>query len=312
MAAYNGLRSAHEVPAGFELRIPGADVLAGVDVPRAVAQRTAQGVAYYAQRQASQEVVAGVEQSSPPVGPDGLRIGPTAERVQLLAGVASGVSLIPGAAPGQVAPPVQRSSSLGDFLTGFSVAAGRTSVLEVPDAVYESEGYKSGYSLNKTVRRPLEFLEATGFISTDGSFAAGGVGGVALKRSGVRLLANEGKVGTYDDLIAAGSKGDNITPHHIPSANRMALESVSKGDGIAINMEQPFPGVGGRHRATFTYGSQADIGMSARDALAAGIWDARQIYRSDGLYTPQIRHSLQELIQMNKTTYPAIFGKPGS
>lgn len=76
-------------------------------------------------------------------------------------------------------------------------------------------------------------------------------------------------VGTYDDLIAAGVKGDDITPHHIPSANRMALEGVSKGDGIAINMEQPFPGVGGRHRATFTYGTKADINMTARDALAA-------------------------------------------
>jgi hypothetical protein len=124
-----------------------------------------------------------------------------------------------------------------------------------------------------------------------------------------RLLPGEGMVGTYDDLIAAGVKGDNITPHHIPSANRMALEEVSQGDGIAINMEQPFPGVGGRHRATFTYGTQADIAMTPRDALAAGVWDARQIYRADGLYTPQIRSSLQELIQMNKANHPIIFVK---
>lgn len=129
--------------------------------------------------------------------------------------------------------------------------------------------------------------------------------------SGPRLLATEGNVGTYRDLIRAGTKGDNITPNHIPSANRMAREGVSKGDGIAINMEQPVPGVGGRHRATFTYGTQADINMSARDALAAGVWDARQIYRSDGLYTPQIRNSLQQLIRMNKTQHPTIFAKPG-
>lgn len=127
--------------------------------------------------------------------------------------------------------------------------------------------------------------------------------------TGPRLLPGEGAVGTYDDLIAAGSKGDNLTPHHIPSANRMALEDVSKGDGIAIDMEQPFPGVGGRHRATFTYGTQADIDMTARDALAAGVWDARQIYRADGLYMPQIRSSLQQLIQMNKANHPTIFVK---
>ena len=101
----------------------------------------------------------------------------------------------------------------------------------------------------------------------------------------------------------------NLTPHHIPSANRMALEGVPKGDGIAINMEQPFPGAGGRHRATFTYGTQADIAMTPRNALAAGVWDARRIYRADGLYTPQIRSNLQELIQMNKTQYPLTFAK---
>ncbi|MBA4041024.1 MAG: hypothetical protein C0474_04330 [Sphingobium sp.] len=95
----------------------------------------------------------------------------------------------------------------------------------------------------------------------------------------------------------------------MPSANRMALEGVSKGDGIAINMEQPSPGVGGRHRATFTYGTTADIAMSPRDALAAGVWDARRIYQADGLYTPQIRSSLQDVIRMNKANHPTIFVK---
>jgi hypothetical protein len=127
--------------------------------------------------------------------------------------------------------------------------------------------------------------------------------------AGKKLLPNEGNVGTYDELIAAGSKGDNITPHHIPSANRMAQSGVGKGDGIAINMEQPFPGEGGRHRATFTYGTKADMGMSPRDALAAGVWDARRIYMRDGLYGPEIRSSLQDLIKQNKVTFPNIFGK---
>lgn len=116
-------------------------------------------------------------------------------------------------------------------------------------------------------------------------------------------------MGTYDELIEAGTKGDNITPHHIPSANHMAQHGVAKGDGISINMEQPSPGVGGRHRQTFTYGKQADIDMSSRDALAAGIKDARKIYQQDGLYDPWIRQQLQELIQQNKTAYPLIFRK---
>jgi hypothetical protein len=117
-------------------------------------------------------------------------------------------------------------------------------------------------------------------------------------------------VGTYDDLIAAGTKGDNVTPHHIPSANNMAKNGVNKGDGITINMEQPYPGVGGRHRATFTYGTTADVNMNPRDALAAGVWDARHIYQQDGLYGPEIRSSLLDLINQNKANFPNIFEKP--
>lgn len=51
--------------------------------------------------------------------------------------------------------------------------------------------------------------------------------------------------------------------------------------------------------------------MSARDALAAGIWDTRNIYRADGLYTPQIRSSLQDVIRLNKANHPTIFVKGG-
>ncbi|MDE2430299.1 MAG: type VI secretion system tip protein VgrG, partial [Burkholderiales bacterium] len=127
--------------------------------------------------------------------------------------------------------------------------------------------------------------------------------------NGKELLQTEGNVGTYEELIAAGSKGDNITPHHIPSANKMALNGARKEDGIAMNMEQPSPGAGGRHRETFPYGTKADVKMSPRDALAAGVRDARRIYQKDGLYGSQIRSSLQELINQNKTTFQSIFTK---
>ena len=64
-------------------------------------------------------------------------------------------------------------------------------------------------------------------------------------------------------------------------------------------MEQPVPGSGGRHRDTFTYGTRADSGMSSRDALAAGVWDARRIYQQQGLYDSFVRGQLQELIRQN-------------
>ena len=121
------------------------------------------------------------------------------------------------------------------------------------------------------------------------------------------LLPTEGNVATFRVLQRAGSKGDNITPHHIPSANHMARQGVKKGDGISINMEQPR--TGGRHRRTFTYGNQADANMSSRNALAAGVRDARRIYQQDGLYNSNIRGQLQTLINQNKSTYPHIFNK---
>lgn len=121
------------------------------------------------------------------------------------------------------------------------------------------------------------------------------------------MLPTEGVVGSYDDLIAAGTKGDNITPHHVPSANRMADEGVAKGDGIAINMEHPHPGAGGRHRDTFTYGTQADANMTPREALAAGVRDLRDIYQREGLYNDFMRGSLQDLIAQNKVAHPEVF-----
>lgn len=123
------------------------------------------------------------------------------------------------------------------------------------------------------------------------------------------LLPGEGAVGAFDDLIEAGTKGDNITPHHIPSNKLMESLGVERGDALAINMEHPVPGAGGRHRKTFTYGRAADATMSPRDALAAGIWDARGIYRAEGLYGPYVREQLQCLVSESKTAFPRLFGK---
>jgi hypothetical protein len=121
----------------------------------------------------------------------------------------------------------------------------------------------------------------------------------------------EGKVGTFDQLIRAGRKGDNITPHHIPSDRHMAQHGVSRGKGIAINMEMPAPGSGGRHRQTFTCGTSADVDIAPRDALAAGVRDVRSIYQRDGLYDAYIRGQLREVIRQNRTDYQDIFVKRG-
>lgn len=87
----------------------------------------------------------------------------------------------------------------------------------------------------------------------------------------------------------------------------MKQHGVSKGDGIAINMEHPHPGAGGRHRQTFTYGSRADEALSPRDALGRGVRDAKRIYEQEGLYGPDIRRALQDLIEQNRRANPGLF-----
>ncbi|MGS0528349.1 PAAR-like protein [Zobellia nedashkovskayae] len=70
------------------------------------------------------------------------------------------------------------------------------------------------------------------------------LGDVLNKKS---LLDNEGDIGTFKELIDAGSVGDNITPHHMPSDAFMIKNNVdgyTRNDGLSMNMEQPHPGTG--------------------------------------------------------------------
>jgi hypothetical protein len=98
----------------------------------------------------------------------------------------------------------------------------------------------------------------------------------------------------------------------MPSAEYMKGNyNVPKNNGVSMNMEQPVPGSGGRHRMTRSYGNGSDLTEAPRDALARDIMDARKVYQNDGLYTPSIRRSLQEVIEMNKRLFPEIFRKAG-
>ncbi len=130
-----------------------------------------------------------------------------------------------------------------------------------------------------------------------------------ITKGGKSLLKNELNVGTYDELIKAGTKGDNITPHHMPANDFMNSKGVSKGEGVSMNMEQPTPGKGGRHRQTNSYGRKSDKSISARSSLARDIMDARSIYRSERLYGQKVRDGLQTVIKMNKTKFPKLFKK---
>ena len=132
---------------------------------------------------------------------------------------------------------------------------------------------------------------------------------VGIKTTEKSLLPGEGKVGTYDELIEAGVKGDNLTPHHMPSKAKMKTYDVSGGEGGAMNMEHPIPGKGGRHRMTRTYGKSVDLSELPREALAKDIMDARDVYMKEGLYNETIKKALEEVIALNKKLFPWLFKK---
>jgi len=123
------------------------------------------------------------------------------------------------------------------------------------------------------------------------------------------LLPNEGKVGSYSELKKLEKPGDNLTPHHMPQDSYMKLKGVEKKEGVSMMVEQPNPGVGGRHRKTRTYGKRPNVNESSRQALGRDIKDMKTIYQEDGLYTPDIRDSLQKVIKENKRRFPHLFEK---
>jgi hypothetical protein len=119
-------------------------------------------------------------------------------------------------------------------------------------------------------------------------------------------------VGTFKDLSKLRVKGDDITPHHIPSHAFIKQHGVSRNEGISIHMEQP--DTGGRHRKTKTYGSnmtdaerQAYYNLTPKQALECDIADARRIYDQQGLLTSHVEAALQEVIRQNKAAFPHLY-----
>jgi len=125
------------------------------------------------------------------------------------------------------------------------------------------------------------------------------------------LLEGEGTVGRYGELLKLGRRGDNLTPHHVPSNAYMVarISDYTRNMGIAIMMEHPIPGAGGRHRQTLSYGQSPDLRLPPRQVLAREIQDLRLLYQRQGIYTKTIRSSLQLVIRMNKSAWAGVFEK---
>lgn len=128
----------------------------------------------------------------------------------------------------------------------------------------------------------------------------------AEKDTGKALLKNELKVGKYGNLKQSPEKG--LDYHHMPSTKQIEQYGVKKNDGIAMGVEHD------RHSVTGTYKSGnkpiLKANESPREALGRDVRDMRQIYQKNGLYDANVRKSLQDVIEQNKTAYPNLYTKP--
>ncbi len=118
-------------------------------------------------------------------------------------------------------------------------------------------------------------------------------------------------MGRYGDLLKLGRRGDNLTPHHVPSNGYMLVKvsGYTRNLGLAIMMEHPVPGAGGRHRQTLSYGQSPDLSLQPRQALAREIQDLRSLYQRQSIYTKEIRRSLRLLMHLNQAIWVGVFEK---
>ena len=87
------------------------------------------------------------------------------------------------------------------------------------------------------------------------------------------------------------------------------VSGYTRNMGIAIMMEHPVPGAGGRHRQTLSYGQSPDLSLLPRQVLAREIQDLRSLYQREGIYTEIIKQGLRAIIQLNKLAWTVVFEK---
>jgi hypothetical protein len=87
------------------------------------------------------------------------------------------------------------------------------------------------------------------------------------------------------------------------------VSGYARNLGIAIMMEHPIPGAGGRHRQTLSYGQTPDLNLKPRQVLAREIQNLRSLYQRQSVYTKGIRRSLRLLVHLNKSAWVGVFEK---
>ncbi|MBY0273475.1 MAG: hypothetical protein K2X02_08760 [Alphaproteobacteria bacterium] len=115
-------------------------------------------------------------------------------------------------------------------------------------------------------------------------------------------------MGTFSDLDKLSVKGDNLASHHIPNDNYMKAKGIPREEGIAIKVEEPHPGRGGRHREIHKKLQKQDPKLEPRKALADAVRRVHNVYKNDGLNN-EILPSLKKVIKQSKEKHPHLFQK---
>jgi hypothetical protein len=195
-----------------------------------------------------------------------------------------------------------------------------TEILNVKHSLYNLIARPFGYEATfvKNERGNYE----TGFAETSDGFGTGALkygldalnivtfgrgggatGGLLTKTTGKVALTNQAKnsvskydVGTVDDLLKRSNVGDNLDIHHVvqkkPGGQVIEGYNPKTAPGIALPSRE--------HKAIPTL--KGDYSGNARSQLANDIFNLRK-------HTNAPNSNLQQLIQLNKETYPIPFIK---
>jgi hypothetical protein len=162
-----------------------------------------------------------------------------------------------------------------------------------------------GASVGNSVNDPWALAGAIPVVGWAGKGAKVIKAGGKVVSKGTKSVLKAGDVGSYEDLVKLGRKGDNLTPNHMPQ-NALGFLPTKKGGAIAMP--------GGLHAKTRTFGgkgkrtARVDSGVPFREVLAKDLYDLRSITRNRRERILYNRSGLN-LIRWYRQYYPQLMKK---
>jgi hypothetical protein len=149
------------------------------------------------------------------------------------------------------------------------------------------------------------------------SFAGGVIKAAAKKAVGKvtrPLVPGEGRTGIHTNVRNQNRREglSQVESNHLPPASFLRRHGVRPEDGVTMNTQQIHGTRDGRH---FDFHQLPEVRnltrpmdqTGGRDALSRCIRGMRETYQRDGVYTPDIRRGLQDVIRQNRREHPELF-----